>query len=189
MSSGVGVSSQAITAYDDLKLKRKYQWIVYKISEDGKEIIVDEALLFSDASDLGTTAAYDKFVSKFPEKEGRFAVIDIEFDAGSGDGNRSKLIFLMWAPTTCGIRQRMIYASSKLALRQRLDGIHTEVQATDAAELAFESVFEQIAPKLATPVIKPPKSSGAAPSADVEEVAEKVEKLDVKEEGEEKKEE
>ena len=63
------------------------------------------------------------------------------------------------APTTCAIRQRMIYASSKLALRQRLDGIHTEVQATDASELAFESVFEQIAPKLATAVVKPPKSS------------------------------
>lgn len=93
------------------------------------------------------------------------------------------------APTTCGIRQRMIYASSKLALRQRLDGIHTEVQATDAAELAFESVFEQIAPKLATAVIKPPKSAGSSSSADVEAVAEKVEKLDVKEEGEEKKEE
>ncbi|KAJ3048481.1 cofilin [Rhizophlyctis rosea] len=96
MSSGVGVSTPALTTYDDLKLKRRYQWIVYKISDDGKEIIVDEALLYSDAEALGTTAAYDKFVAKFPEKEGRFAVIDVEFDAGSGDGIRSKLIFLMW---------------------------------------------------------------------------------------------
>ncbi|KAJ3048480.1 hypothetical protein HK097_010499 [Rhizophlyctis rosea] len=99
------------------------------------------------------------------------------------------------APTTCAIRQRMIYASSKLALRQRLDGIHTEVQATDSSELAFESVFEQIAPKLATAVIKPPKVAGAgqvfldkdeslrdeAPKAAlVEEVRKEEEKLDEK---------
>ncbi|KAJ3267500.1 cofilin [Borealophlyctis nickersoniae] len=157
MSSGVGVSSEALTLYDELKLRRKYQWIVYKISADGKEIIVDEALEFAEAERLGTDAAYEKFVAKFPADEGRFAVLDVEYDAGSGDGIRSKLIFMMWAPTTCGIRQRMIYASSKLALRQRLDGIHTEVQATDASELAFESVFEQIAPKLATAVVKPAK--------------------------------
>jgi Cofilin/tropomyosin-type actin-binding protein len=53
-------------------------------------------------------------------------------------------------PSEGKIRSRMLYASSKSALRVRLDGIHQEIQCTDAAELSFENVFETVAPKGAT---------------------------------------
>ncbi|TPX66857.1 hypothetical protein SpCBS45565_g04186 [Spizellomyces sp. 'palustris'] len=153
MSSGVGIPSESITTFEELKLGRRYAYITYRISPNGDEIIVDHALERAEADVLGGQATFEKFEKEFPIDEGRFAVIDMEFDCG-GEGVRSKLVFLMWAPTTAGIRSRMLYACSKRALRQRLDGIHTEVQATDPSELAFEAVFEQVAPKGAVPVAK-----------------------------------
>ncbi len=48
----------------------------------------------------------------------------------------------------------MLYASSKAALVLALNGIYQQVQCTEYSELAFESVFEQVAPKGSIPVVK-----------------------------------
>lgn len=37
------VSQECITAYNDLKLNKKYKYIVYKLSDDYKEIVVEHA--------------------------------------------------------------------------------------------------------------------------------------------------
>ncbi|KAJ3072385.1 cofilin [Quaeritorhiza haematococci] len=133
-----------------MKLRSKYAWIVYKI-EDGK--ITPEEVYEKSNTSLSTQQIYDKFISHMPKDEGRFGVYDLEYDSGS-DGHRNKLLFFMWAPDTASIKSRMIYASSKISLRQKLDGIHSEVQCTDPAELDFDAMFKEIAPKGATPVFK-----------------------------------
>ncbi|KAL2919578.1 hypothetical protein HK105_200490 [Polyrhizophydium stewartii] len=148
-SSGIGINSGVISAFEDMKLRRTHAFLVFKISEDGSQIVVDTSLTSAEAARLGSEATYDRF-------EGRYGVYDLEYDQGL-DGVRSKLIFVSWNPNEGKIRSRMMYASSKGALRQRLDGIHSEVQCTDASELAFESLFEAAAPKGTTPVIKAAK--------------------------------
>lgn len=37
------VSQECITAFNELKLNKKYKFIVYKLSDDYKEIVVEEA--------------------------------------------------------------------------------------------------------------------------------------------------
>ncbi len=37
------VSQECITAYNDLKLGKKYKYIIYKLSDNNKEIMVEEA--------------------------------------------------------------------------------------------------------------------------------------------------
>jgi uncharacterized membrane protein len=37
------VSQDCITAFNDLKLNKKYKYIVYKLSDDYKEIVVEHA--------------------------------------------------------------------------------------------------------------------------------------------------
>lgn len=48
------------------------------------------------------------------------------------------------APDTSKVKQKMLYASSKDALRKKLVGIGTEIQATDASEIAYETVLEKV---------------------------------------------
>ncbi|KAJ3128060.1 cofilin [Nowakowskiella sp. JEL0407] len=95
-------------------------------------------------------ASYESFAALLPEDEGRYGVFDLNYDSGA-DGIRNKIIFIMWAPNTSKIRSRMVYASSKAAIRERLQGVHAEVQCTEPSEIAFESVFEKVAPKGALP--------------------------------------
>ncbi|KAH9250488.1 hypothetical protein BASA81_011730 [Batrachochytrium salamandrivorans] len=138
-----------------MKLGHQHAYLVFKISEDGSQIVVDQVLSTADAKRLGSEATYSKFVGALPAKEARYGVFELEYNTGLG-GLRSKLIIVSWNPDEGPIRSRMIYASSKAALCQRLDGIHSEVQCTDASDIAFQSIFDTVAPKGAVPSVKPP---------------------------------
>ncbi|KAJ3389870.1 cofilin [Chytriomyces hyalinus] len=153
-SSGVGADDACVNLFEEMKLRRKYAFIVYKI--DGDQIVVDMALTAEESAALGSEASYEKFIAQMPEGEGRYGVFDFEYNTGS-DGIRNKLVFFLWAPDTARIKSRMLYASSKQAIRLRLNGINTEIQCTDPAELSFESVFEKLAPSDAKPVHKAAK--------------------------------
>ncbi|KAJ3358032.1 cofilin [Entophlyctis luteolus] len=154
-SSGVTAENQAISDYEELKLRRKFAYIVYKI--ENSSIVIESKLTTEEAARLGSVATYESFIELMPETEGRYGVYDFEYDSGS-DGIRNKLVFFLWAPDTATIKSRMLYASSKQAIRQRLDGISTEIQCTDPSELAFEAVFQNLAPANAKPLIKAPKA-------------------------------
>ncbi|KAJ3228869.1 putative inactive peptidyl-prolyl cis-trans isomerase-like 6 [Chytriomyces hyalinus] len=145
-SSGVGADDACVNLFEEMKLRRKYAFIVYKI--DGDQIVVDLALTADEAAALGSEASYEKFIAQMPEGEGRYGVFDFEYDTGA-DGIRNKLVFFLWAPDTAKIKSRMLYASSKQAIRLRLNGINTEIQCTDPAEkLAQEPIvqIEAVAP-------------------------------------------
>jgi cofilin len=49
------------------------------------------------------------------------------------------------APDSSKIKQKMLYASSKDALRKKLVGVAAEVQATDLSEIAYDTVLEKVA--------------------------------------------
>lgn len=44
----------------------------------------------------------------------------------------------------------MLYASSKDAIKRKLDGIFTEVQCTDSAEISHEAVLDKVFNRLLT---------------------------------------
>ena len=37
------VSQECITAYNDLKLAKKYKYVIFKLSDDNREIVVEDA--------------------------------------------------------------------------------------------------------------------------------------------------
>lgn len=85
----VSVSPECITAFNDLKLGKSTKWIIYKISDDWKEIVVEAT---------STTADYSAFREKLLSAKskdrkgkegmgGRYAVYDMEYDT-DGEGKR-----------------------------------------------------------------------------------------------------
>lgn len=85
-SSGVGVRDDAIEVFQDLKLKKKYKYIIYKLSDDNKEIIVEKTV---------GESSYDDFVSSLPAEECRYCVYDFHYET-DGEGTRHKLLFYVW---------------------------------------------------------------------------------------------
>jgi cofilin len=83
----LSVHPDCIEAFNDLKLgKNGTKYIIYKISDDMKEIVVDEVSKETD---------YDVFREKLQnakEKNGKsrpsYAVYDVAFDLDGGEGHR-----------------------------------------------------------------------------------------------------
>jgi cofilin len=48
------------------------------------------------------------------------------------------------APDTSKVKQKMVYAASKDALRKKLVGIASEIQGTDMSEISYETVLEKV---------------------------------------------
>ena len=59
------------------------------------------------------------------------------------DMNRIVYTLFCRIPDTSGIKQKMLYASSKDGLKKKL-GITTEVQATDMDDVAFDEVYGRL---------------------------------------------
>ncbi|ORY28584.1 hypothetical protein BCR39DRAFT_534233 [Naematelia encephala] len=132
MSSGVQPTPECLEKYQELKTGKKLSYVIYGLSDDKRSIVV---LKTSEEKD------FDKFVAELPEAECRWAVYDFEFNAG--EGIRNKLTFVQWSPDDANVKNKMMFASSKDALRRRLEGIHIEVQATDYSEITQEVVLEK----------------------------------------------
>ncbi|KAF8806835.1 cofilin [Phlegmacium glaucopus] len=131
-SSGVPVNSDCLNTFQDLKLKKKYKYIIYNLNKELNEIIVEST------GDLD----YEKFLEILPETECRWAIYDFEFEK-EGAGRRNKITFLSWSPDDAKIKQKMLFASSRDALKRSLTGVAVEIQGSDFSEIAYESVLEK----------------------------------------------
>ncbi|WWD18172.1 cofilin [Kwoniella shandongensis] len=134
MSSGVQPSQECLEKFQELKTGKKLSYVIYGLSDDKRSIIV---LKTSEDKD------FDKFIAELPEKECRWAVYDFEFELPGGEGTRNKLTFVMWSPDDANVRNKMVFASSKDALRRRLEGIHIEIQATEYSEITKEAILDK----------------------------------------------
>ncbi|KAF7364966.1 putative actin cross-linking [Mycena venus] len=132
-SSGVAVNEECLEKYQTLKIGKKFKYIVFGLNKDNTEIVVEKT---------STSQSYDDFIADLPESECRWAVYDLEFEKEDG-GKRNKLVFYSWAPDTAKIKAKMVFASSKDALRRSLVGIAVEIQGTDFSEVAYEAVMEK----------------------------------------------
>jgi len=79
----------------------------------------------------------------------RYAVYDFNYELASGEGTRSKITFIAWSPDDAGIQPKMVYASSKDALKRALNGIATEFQANDEDDIEYQSVLSKVSKGLA----------------------------------------
>jgi len=134
MSSGVAVSDDVLNKYQELKLGHSLRYALFKLSADQSEVIVDKT--------APPSANYEAFVKDLPTNDCRYAVYDFEYEADGGQ--RNKILFVVWAPDSAKIKAKMLYASTKDAVRKKLVGVGVEIQATDLAEIDREAVLEKV---------------------------------------------
>ncbi|KAL8144209.1 hypothetical protein V2J09_017241 [Rumex salicifolius] len=128
-ASGMAVHDECKLKFMELKTKRSYRYIVYKIEEVQKQVIVET---------VGEPAqTYEEFTACLPENECRYAVFDFDFMTEE-NVPKSRIFFIAWSPDTSRVRSKMIYASSKDRFKRELDGIQVELQATDPSEMGLD---------------------------------------------------
>ncbi|KAJ9149836.1 Cofilin/tropomyosin-type actin-binding protein [Pleurostoma richardsiae] len=149
--SGATVGADCVSKYNDLKLAKKYKYIIFKLSDDLKEIVIEEASSDGDWETFrekllnATTTSKTGATGKGP----RYAVYDFQYSLASGEGDRNKLTFIAWSPDDAGIKAKMVYASSKDALKRALNGIAVELQANDPDDIEYDSVLNKVSKGMA----------------------------------------
>ncbi|KAI8025371.1 Actin-depolymerizing factor 2 [Camellia lanceoleosa] len=103
-ASGMAVHDDCKLRFMELKTKRTYRFIVFKIEEKQKQVIVEK---------VGEPAqSYEDFTASLPADECRYAVYDFDFMTAA-NVPKSRIFFIAWSPDTSRVRSKMIYASSK----------------------------------------------------------------------------
>ena len=131
MSSGVAVNDECVSIYNEMKLKKNYKYVTFFI-EDKKEIKI------SDKGEASKTS--EDFKKSLPEDQPRYGFVDIEYTT---DRKQSKLTFVMWSPDDkCSVKDKMLHAPSKDALKKKCTGIMKELQANEMGDLGDKEVNE-----------------------------------------------
>jgi len=126
MSSGVQCSPECISEFEQMKIRSAYKYIVFKITDDKKSIEIEKK--------GAPSSSFADFAKELPDGDCRYAVLDVEVTTKSG-ATANKLIFIAWSDDNASVKPKMLYASSKDALKKMLTGINEEYQATEKAEL------------------------------------------------------
>jgi len=145
-ASGVQVSDECVESYEAMKQKRKFNYCIFKLSDNLKNIVVDQAAINPGCSDTPTTQAdygpfWDYLQQVQTERDCRYACYDIRYVTSEG-GHRNKLAFIVFCPDEANIKKKMLYASSKDALKNKLLG-NLEIQASDLDDITLPVIVDK----------------------------------------------
>jgi hypothetical protein len=133
--SGIKLDPLCIEEFNNMKLKHKYRYIIFKLSDDHKSITIDK---------LGAKdETFDDFLQYMKEvkdkSDCRYATYDVEYDVSGA--LREKIVFILWAPDDSNPKKKMLYSSSQEALKKPLEGISGKaLQANDLGDLTWEAL-------------------------------------------------
>ncbi|KAL8740011.1 MAG: hypothetical protein Q9190_007237 [Brigantiaea leucoxantha] len=142
----VSVAPECISKFNELKLGKSLKYIIYKLSDDYKQIVVEESSEDGDWENFQNKIMSAKSSYKGKEGKGpRYAVYDFEYELEAGEGTRNKIVFISWSPDEGTlVFPRMTYASSKEALKNALPGLAAEVQANRDDEIEYSTILNDV---------------------------------------------
>nr|XP_033810524.1 cofilin-2-like [Geotrypetes seraphini] len=159
MASGVTVTDEVIRVFNDMKvrkcssqeeIKKRKKAVLFCLSDDKKYIILEagkEILV----GDIGETVddPYKTFISMLPKDDCRYALYDVCYD--THETRKEDLVFLFWAPDSASLKSKMIYASSKDAIKKKFPGVKHELQANNIEDIRDH---RELAAKLGGQILK-----------------------------------
>lgn len=84
----MGVADHSKSTYMELQRKKVYRYVIFKIDEKKKEVVVEKT---------GSPAEnYEDFTASLPENDCRYAVYDFDFVTPE-NCQKSKIFFIAWS--------------------------------------------------------------------------------------------
>ncbi|KAJ7417207.1 Cofilin-2 [Willisornis vidua] len=148
-ASGVTVNDEVIKVFNDMKvrksstpeeIKKRKKAVLFCLSDDKKQIIVEEAKQIL-VGDIGDTVEdpYTAFVKLLPLNDCRYALYDATYE--TKESKKEDLVFIFWAPESAPLKSKMIYASSKDAIKKKFTGIKHEWQVNGLDDIKDRSTL------------------------------------------------
>uniref|UniRef100_A0A3B5MBL1 Cofilin 1 n=1 Tax=Xiphophorus couchianus TaxID=32473 RepID=A0A3B5MBL1_9TELE len=131
-ASGVKVTDEVIAVFNDMKVRKaqanedekrkRKKAILFCLSKDLKNIVLDEGKEIL-LGDIGNTVMdpYQDFVKMLPPDDCRYALYDATYE--TKETKKEDLVFI-FAPDSAPLKSKMIYASSKDAIKRKFEIKH-----------------------------------------------------------------
>ncbi|XP_076877386.1 cofilin-1 isoform X2 [Brachyhypopomus gauderio] len=139
-ASGVTVEDNVLTVFNEMKVRKvqaseeerakRKKAVLFCLSEDKKHIVVEEGREILQGEDGDP---FCKFVNMLPPNDCRYALYDATYE--TKETKKEDLVFIFWAPESAPLKSKMIYASSKDAIKKKLTGIKHEWQVNGLEEI------------------------------------------------------
>lgn len=84
----MGVAEHSKSTYMELQRKKVHRYVIFKIDEKKKEVVVEKT--------GSPSESYEDFTSSLPENDCRYAVYDYDF-VTSENCQKSKIFFIAWS--------------------------------------------------------------------------------------------
>ena len=139
MNAGITATEEALTKFNDFKMKKKLAAIVYKIDKvEGVEHVILEKEFPKDGF------KQEDLIDALPTDEGRFIYLD--FDYENDDGIKVyKIISILYCPITAKATKKMMYSTTYGSLNSSLGGgIAAEMQCDGPTELTREHILKKV---------------------------------------------
>lgn len=83
----MAVSEECKLKFMELKRKKTYRYIIFRIDEKVQQVVVEKA--------GGPSESYDDFTAALPEHDCRYGVYDFDFTT-EDNCQKSKIFFIAW---------------------------------------------------------------------------------------------
>uniref|UniRef100_A0A671MXJ0 Cofilin 2 n=1 Tax=Sinocyclocheilus anshuiensis TaxID=1608454 RepID=A0A671MXJ0_9TELE len=103
------------------EVKKRKKAVLFCLSDDKKKIVVEEGKHIL-VGDIGDTVddPYACFVKLLPLNDCRYGLYDATYE--TKESKKEDLVFIFWAPEGAPLKSKMIYASSKDAIKKKFTG-------------------------------------------------------------------
>eukprot|EP00118_Oscarella_pearsei_P024413 m.306009 g.306009 ORF g.306009 m.306009 type:complete len:145 (+) comp40895_c0_seq1:133-567(+) len=136
--SGIAIMDDVVDTFAAMKTKHTLSYMQMRISDNQKEVEVSH----KEEKGGSTEENWAKLVGTLDDNPCWF-VFDFIYETGEGH-KREKLVFLQWAPDTAPTKKKMLVASTKDALKKKLNGLQVLIEANDKEEVDFETVSKRV---------------------------------------------
>jgi len=126
MASGIAVADDVVDKYLQFKMKKEHKFLTFRISDDKKQIIVED---FGGAYD-GPYSQFEDYLKGIEDQNQgscRYAVVYYHYETTTGQP-RTKIVFVSYTSANAKTKERMIYSASKSPLKMKLEGADLEIQ-------------------------------------------------------------
>ncbi|XP_031566064.1 cofilin-like [Actinia tenebrosa] len=138
--SGIKVDAEATELFNNIKMKKAHKFAFFKISDDGKKIVIDKTGEAVKTENLEDDAAqWEEMKKCLVADEPRYVIYDFRFKKKDG-GICEKMGFFLWCnDDKCLVKKKMMYAATKEAVKKAFKGFHYEIQATEMDDLDYST--------------------------------------------------
>ncbi|XP_078063003.1 cofilin-2-like [Mustelus asterias] len=121
------------------EMKKRKKVVLFGMTANNEKIVVREGkeILVGDVQDGKISDPLLAFIDMLPHNDCCYALYDASFE--TKETKKEELIFIHWNPDDAPVGQKMIYASSKDAIRKKFTGVKHEWQVTATDELLDRS--------------------------------------------------